>query len=435
MDGQPDYLDDVDDDDFQRLLGEARRKNRGVGRAKKQGPDGARPNTQLRSPVCIELLSSASIAPIAIRWLWREWLAESRLQILAGAPGTGKTTIAVRVAATVSTGGLWPDGTRSPAGNIVIWSGEDDPGDTLIPRLEAAGADRKRVFIVGRAREDGAGRPFDPARDMPALAKALKKAGDVKLVIIDPIAMVAVKDSHRNAETRRDLQPVVDLCRETGAAVLGIHHFAKGSVGREPQERLIGSVAFAAVARLVWVAAKVQAQDGQSARNVVMRAKSNIGPDDGGFAYTITQVELEKHQGVCASRVDWGARIKGCARDILAEAERPDEERSPRGDAADFLKVILASGPIPVDAVLAAARKEGIAEKTLKRAKTDLGISSVRTGFGPGSKCHWALEVSEPPIEGHDEHGWPLKPVAPYGEGDPLWEGRGTGEDHVEVEI
>ncbi len=254
MDDKPDYLDDADDNDFKGLLEVARRKGRGVERGKRQGPDTAHSNTQVRSPVCIELLSSAAIPPIAIRWLWREWLAESRLQILAGAPGTGKTTIAVRVAATVSTGGLWPDGTQSPEGNVVIWSGEDDPGDTLIPRLEAAGANRKRVFIVGRAREDGAARPFDPARDMPALADAIKKAGEVKLVIIDPVAMVAVKDSHRNAETRRDLQPVVDLCRETGAAVLGIHHFAKGSGGREPQERLIGSVAFAAVARLVWVA-------------------------------------------------------------------------------------------------------------------------------------------------------------------------------------
>lgn len=244
--------------------------------------------------------------------------------------------------------------------------------------------------------------------------------------------MVAVKDLHRNAETRRDLQPVVDLCRETGAAVLGIHHFAKGSGGREPQERLIGSIAFAAVARVVWVAAKVQAQDGQPAHNLLMRAKSNIGPDDGGYEYAIKQVELEKHPGICASRADWGARIEGCARDILAEAERHDEERSPREEAADFLKAILARGPVPVDTILGAARKEGIAEKTLKRAKTDLGVNSMRTGFGPGSKCHWALE---PPIEGLNPHRGPLKPVAPYDDSGPLLEGRGTSEDQVEVEI
>jgi putative DNA primase/helicase len=121
----------------------------------------------------------------------------------------------------------------------------------LVPRLAAADADLNCVLFVGRAREDDAARPFDPARDMQGLAEAIKCERDVKLVIIDPLAMVAVKDSHRNAETCRDLQPVVDLCRETGAAVLGIHHLAKGTAGREPVERLIGSIAFAAVARVV----------------------------------------------------------------------------------------------------------------------------------------------------------------------------------------
>ena len=160
----------------------------------------------------------------------------------------GKTTLALAFAATISAGGPWPDGSRAKRGNVIIWSGEDDPRDTLVPRLEAASADRSRVQIVNGISGDGPTRAFDPARDMGALAGEIKKVRDVRLVIIDPVAMVATKDSHRNAETRRDLQPLADLCRETGAAALGIHHLAKGSAGREPQEeRLIGSIAFAAL--------------------------------------------------------------------------------------------------------------------------------------------------------------------------------------------
>ena len=99
---------------------------------------------------------------------------------------------------------------------------------------------------------------------------AIEQIGDVRLVIIDPIAMVATKDSHRNAETRRDLQPVADLCRTTGAAVLGIHHLAKGTGGREPQERLIGSIAFAAMPRVVMIAMKLPPEDqGASERRVL----------------------------------------------------------------------------------------------------------------------------------------------------------------------
>jgi putative DNA primase/helicase len=59
--------------------------------------------------------------------------------------GTGKTTIAMKMAATVSTGGAWSDGSRCAPGNVIIWSGEDDPTDTLVPRLIASGADRTRV--------------------------------------------------------------------------------------------------------------------------------------------------------------------------------------------------------------------------------------------------------------------------------------------------
>ena len=345
----------------------------------------------IASGATVELKAAASIEPTAIEWLWPGWLAQGRLHLLAGAPGAGKTTIALAMAAAISNGDCWPDGSRAPVGNIVMWSGEDDAADTLVPRLEAAGADRSRIFFVGRTREDRVLRPFDPARDMPALADALKKAGDVKLVIIDPVAMVAVRDSHRNAETRRDLQPVVDLCRETGAAALGIHHFAKGSAGREPQERLIGSIAFSAMARVVMVAARTTTSDGSPPKNVLLRAKSNIGPDAGGFEYVIGQAALPDHPGLFASRVDWGVRIEGHAREVLAEAERPAQDQGPLEEAGAFLRAILANGPLSATEVLKAATAEGIAGTTLKRAKAKLGVVSSRVGFGPGGECKWSL--------------------------------------------
>jgi hypothetical protein len=264
---RPAYL--REDDDFDRVVEEERQKRLAIdglnvprGGRMAFSPASSPSMSSASKPIAsIELLSSAAITPTPVHWLWPGWLAEGRLQILAGAPGAGKTTIALSLAAVVSAGRRWPDGTPTQAGSVVIWSGEDDPSDTLVPRLAAADADLNRVFIVGRAREDSAARPFDPARDMPGLTNAIKREREVKLVVIDPLAKVAVKDSHRNAETRRDLQPVVDLCRETGAAVLGIHHLAKGTAGREPVERLIGSIAFAAVARVVLIATKLPPHD------------------------------------------------------------------------------------------------------------------------------------------------------------------------------
>ena len=67
------------------------------------------------------------------------------MHIIAGQPGTGKTTIAIKMAATVSAGSRWPDGSVAKQGNVVIWSGEDDYADTLVPRLEASGAGLRRI--------------------------------------------------------------------------------------------------------------------------------------------------------------------------------------------------------------------------------------------------------------------------------------------------
>ena len=88
-----------------------------------------------------------------------------------------------------------------------------------------------------------------------------------------------------------------------GFAVLGITHFSKGGQGTDPAQRVVGSVAFTAVARVVLVAAKVQSEDGED-RRILARSKSNIGPDDGGFEYRLEQ--REPLPGLFASCVAWG---------------------------------------------------------------------------------------------------------------------------------
>ncbi|TCP10647.1 AAA family ATPase [Simplicispira metamorpha] len=53
-----------------------------------------------RTPDSVVLACGADLTPEPVRWLWRHWLALGKLHILAGAPGQGKTTIAMAMAAT-----------------------------------------------------------------------------------------------------------------------------------------------------------------------------------------------------------------------------------------------------------------------------------------------------------------------------------------------
>jgi putative DNA primase/helicase len=255
----------------------------------------------------MSLLPASGIKPEPISWLWRDWLARGKMHIIAGQPGTGKTTLAMKMAATVSARSRWPDGTEATKGSVIIWSGEDDPADTLVPWLEASGADLNRIFFAGEMSCRKERRDFDPAKDITALQAAIETAGGSSLIIVDPIVSATAADSHKNSETRRGLQPLVDMAAKLDAALLGITHFTKGSEGRSPIDRVTGSVAFGALARVVMVAAKQQDGDhGKSAPRMLMRAKSNFGPDEGGFAYSLELVPMFERPDIVASVVSWG---------------------------------------------------------------------------------------------------------------------------------
>lgn len=362
------------------------------------GDDARKPRAAHTNGVILTRASDLEITPIA--WLWTYWLACGKVHLLAGAPGQGKTTIALKVAATVTTGGRWPDGSRSPVGSVLVWSGEDDPADTLAPRLKAMGADLDRVHFVTGARIDGEPVPFDPARDMVQLAEAVKAIGDVRLLIVDPIVSAVSGDSHKNTEVRRDLQPLVDLAADIGAAVIGITHLSKGTAGRDPTERVTGSIGFTAVARLVWLAAKVRGEDGED-RRVLVRAKSNIGPDNGGFAYHLEQVEAIP--GVQASAVTWGEALEGSARELLAEAETDQTgtgEKSAKERAEEWLADLLAGGAISSKQVQSDAKEAGLSWATVRRAADSLEVGRVKDGLRGG----WYWRLDRPAPEGaHEE--------------------------------
>ena len=334
--------------------------------------------------VVIERGSDLRIVPVA--WLWRDWLARGKLHLLAGAPGQGKTTIALAFAATVTSGGRWPNGASCKPGNVLIYSGEDDPADTLAPRLLASGADMSRCYFVKGTRIDGEEQAFDPARDMEKLRKCIASMpGGIDLLIVDPIVGAVTGDSHKNTETRRGLQPLVDLAAECRCALIGITHFQKGGQGTDPSMRVIGSVAFTALARVVMVAAKVQSEDDKPLR-VLARAKSNIGPDDGGFEYHLEQTEIQTD--VFASHVAWGNAVDGSARELLTDPD--DDAGNDANDAATILQAELVSDCwTPADAAKKAVTRQGFTAKQVWSASKKLGVIRKKGGMTAG--WYWRL--------------------------------------------
>ena len=156
------------------------------------------------------------VAEREIEWLWTPRVPRRKTWVLAGPGGVGKSFLLSDFAARVSTGAAWPFtvGERAPHGNVLYVSGEDDPDDTLRPRLRLQGADLSKVAVLS----DAALATFTmaPGACVAALDKALADmGGQCSLAIIDPpSSFLAQIDENSNAEVRGMLEPLKRWVRQ-----------------------------------------------------------------------------------------------------------------------------------------------------------------------------------------------------------------------------
>jgi hypothetical protein len=321
----------------------------------------------------------ADVPPEAVRWLWYGRLPLGKLVILEGRPDEGKTTLALDLAARVSTGAPMPCETteRVPRG-VVVLTAEDGLADTIRPRLEAAGADLGRIV---------AARPEElPTLDEDGLAwiRAAIARVEAALVILDPLMAFVpdAVDTHRDHHSRRLLRKLSALAEELAVTIVVLRHLRKGAVG-DPRDAGGGSVAFVAAARVVLLAA---ADPDDESRKVLARQKGNLAPPFPAFGYRLVAAGA-------AVRVEWLGETSHTAAALLA-VPLDENERAASDEAADWLVAFLGDGPRPAGEVLLAAKKAGISERTLRRVKVRTGVMAHKEEGTLEGRWYWALPDS-----------------------------------------
>lgn len=321
-----------------------------------------------------------------VSWLWRGRIPLGKITILDGDPGTGKSTLALDVAARVTRGAPMPDGSPGVDGGVVILTAEDGLGDTVRPRLDAAGGDPTRVLALLTVGTGDDERAVSLA-DLQALEQAIRRV-QARLVIVDPVMafLGAQTDSHRDQDIRRCLAPLARLAETTGAAIVIIRHLNKAA-GGNPIYRGGGSIGIIGAARSGLLVSK---DPDDESRRVLASTKANLSSPPESLSF-----ELEERAG--AVRVNWLGASKHSASSLLAEAA-DEGERAAVYDAKDFLRDFLADGPQAAKDVQHEAREAGISEATLRRAKSALGVEAEKLGRPgmPGQKWAWRL-----PEDGH----------------------------------
>lgn len=342
--------------------------------------------TEMPGPV---LRCLADVEPREVQWLWPGRVPLGRISLLVGRPGEGKSFLTTDMTARVSTGRTWPDGSPCPCGSVILVSAEDDPHDTIRPRLDAHGADVRRVHLLATVRRRGEGGRLVEAmftlEDLPALAEALERQPDCRLIVIDPIGSFigGGTDSHRDNEVRAVLAPVAQLAERYGPAVLIVAHRRK-SAGTIADDLAIGSRAFTGIARAVW---HLTRDTDDKRRRLLLSGKNNLAPEGTGLAFDIGGIPpaIQWEPGPVNLRAD----------DALAAESEGGGDGGALAEATDFLRAELAHGRKTGTEVKAAAKSAGISTRTLDRARARLGVTAAPDGYrGPWT---WGLPIHTSP--------------------------------------
>jgi hypothetical protein len=257
-----------------------------------------------------DMVCLADVEPVAVDWLWKPYLPLGKLVSLEGDMGTGKSTLAAKLAAHVTTGRPFPEDidTKREPGIVLYLQSEDGLADTLRPRLEAVGADLTRVRAIS----------FEGVTvDDPRLGQAIATYQPA-LVIIDPLQdyMKPKTNINQENEVRAVLRHLRSLAETYTCTILCVRHFGKDQEKKDIH-RAIGSVAFSAVMRSI-----LQVEPGRETNLFTLKhTKTNIGPFGKPLAYRIVPINVPLSDGGHAetSCIEWTEQA--LATEVLMSAE------------------------------------------------------------------------------------------------------------------
>jgi hypothetical protein len=306
-------------------------------------------------------------------------LPRGKLCLLDGDPGQGKSFVTLDLAARLSRGDGFPDGSPGlgkPVTTLLV-SCEDGLCDTVLPRLLALGADLRYVrSYLGELQDGRLVRLPKLPDELPVLDAILQESG-AQLVVIDPLmaflaeSVVSISDQ----SVRGVLAPLAALAEQRGATVLFVRHLNKTN-GKQAIYRCGGSIGITAHTRSSMLIGR-HPHDGDM--RVLAMVKCNLRKEPVSQSFRLEERGDAAGGGTV---VKWEGPVEIKSNDLVGDVK---ETLSPK----DWLREALAAGPRPASELIAEAAEVGISESTLNRAKAALGLVAKRRSERGKTTWYW----------------------------------------------
>ncbi len=297
----------------------------------------------------------SNVTATNVDWLWYPYIPFGKITLLQGDPGCGKSTVMMNIISAISNGSFSPDGRKIKKPMHVIYQcSEDGAGDTIKPRLTAAGADCSNVAFL------------DEEMDWLTLGdeKIRRAIADfnAKLLVIDPVqAYLGDADISNAAGMRKMLRQLAVWASLYDCAIVLIGHLNKKE-GSKDLYRSLGSIDLIAAARSV---IQISTTDNDSDVRVLHHIKSSLTPKGHDQYFTIDSQR----------RVQWLEGEGPAAPDGL---DIPTPKMNKQTQAANMLMVMLEAEPMKASEVQALFSRANISERTLLSVKKEMGIRSIK---------------------------------------------------------
>jgi hypothetical protein len=335
-------------------------------------------NSDHAGPPLTVLLSG--VDPQPVEWLWPNFIPLARATMISGDPNVGKTWLALDIAARLSKGLFWPDGSTGPEpANVLYLTVEDNPRDTIRPRIDSLGGDPSKIAIINPGYSDFVN--FAGHDGIKKLENEIIKISNVRLVVLDPVLDFSGEINPNAAEqVRAFLTPLIQIAEKMNFALVLIAHLNKAQ-SQSAIYRTGGSTsAWLGKCRAAFMIFRDREE---KKKRYVSAIKSNLAPDDPPhlsfipnngrlvFERVVEDVDVDEH--------------------LNPQFRGHDGEKEESSFAVTWLKDTLKNGPVDAKEIKQAAKEAGISETTLRRTAHKLNLKMKLEGFGKFKISTWTL--------------------------------------------
>jgi len=325
---------------------------------------GALPLEKVRHSELI-VVRGDDVAEKPLRWMWKPYLPLGKLVHFGGNSSQAKSPVTVDLAARISVGGDWPDGTRNELGprSVILLNIEDDLEDTILPRFRLAGGDKSKLsYVKGTRLHIGESKPLERgvilAADMEHLATHARDLRDLGLIVIDPVTNY-LGGAKMNAEedVRTILTPIANLAAELGIVAITVGHFNRREKGTDPLHRMMGAAAFSGVARAVYAFGPDPEEESKYCH--VMSVVRSCGGEGSALRYRTELVSENCPNSFPTEivKVVWTGKSDATAEDVVDSASSLEKTRE--HEAALMLRNLLRDGKKSATECTALLKAEG----------------------------------------------------------------------------